>query len=228
MTKNKVTAALLALGGVLTTAAFFMAFFYAPAITYNDGRIGLAQKIFYFHVPVAEASFLIFGFAAFYAIRFLMTRRKEFDTRSRVATEVTLLFVILTMVTGDIWTRTEWGAWWVWEPRLTTYFILTLLVIAYFVLRSSVEDEERRAVYASVFCILAFIDAPVSFLITRLVPSGLHPIVFKQGGLEPSMLVTFIIAQIGMLMIGYAVYQLRVGEEHLRERLEAAKAAIEG
>ena len=69
--------------------------------------------------------------------------------------EVTLLFVILTLITGDLWTKASWGVWWEWEPRLTTYFIMTLLVIAYFVLRNSVEDEERRAVYAAVFGIIA-------------------------------------------------------------------------
>lgn len=227
MAKDRITLGTLLFGGLLSTAAFFMAFFYAPPIVYNDGRIDFAQKIFYFHVPVAEASFLVFFFTAFYGVRFLMTRNKEYDTKARIATEVTLLFVILTMMTGIIWTRVEWGVWWQWEPRLTTYFIMTLLVIAYFVLRSSVEDEERRAVYAAVFGIIAFIDAPLSFLITRLIPS-VHPVVFKGGGLEPPMLVTFIIAQIGMLLFGYSIYQLRMREEHLRERLELLKASLEG
>jgi len=227
VTKNRLTMWFLGLGGLITTVTFFMAFFYAPPSLFRDGRIDFAQKIFYFHVPVAEASFLVFFFTAFYGVRFLMTRRKEFDTKARVATEVTLVFVVLTLITGDLWTKFEWGAWWVWEPRLITYFIMTLLVIAYFVLRSSVEDEERRAVYAAVFGILAFIDAPISFAITRLVPSGFHPVVLKSGGLEPPMLLTFIIGQIGMLMLGYAIFRLRMGEEVTRERLETLKAALE-
>ena len=227
MGKDKLTWSLLGLGGLLTTAAFFMTFFYAPPVLYPDGRIDFAQKIFYFHVPVAEASFLVFFFTAFYGIRFLMKKDKVFDTKAKVATEVTLMFVILTMATGILWTKAEWGVWWVWEPRLTTYFIMTLLVIAYFVLRSSIEDEERRATYAAVFGIIAFIDAPISFSITRWYRS-VHPVVFAGGegsGLEPPMLVTFIIAQIGMLMLGYAIYQLRMREERLGERVEALKVS---
>jgi heme exporter protein C len=241
---------LLIIGGVLTTFDFFWAFLRSTVVSFGTvtaaaaiatarpvlgsgpngleyGRAWFSQKIFYFHVPVAEASFLVFGVAAFFAIRFLMTRRKEYDTKSRIAMEVTLLFVILTMITGDLWTRASWNVWWQWEPRLTTYFIMTLLVIAYFVLRNSVEDEERRAVYASVFCIIAFIDAPISFMITRILPST-HPNPITEGSLDASQLVPFIIGQIGMLMIAYAIYTVRMTEERLHERLDIAKESLEG
>ncbi len=189
------------------------------------GRPDWGQKIFYFHVPVAEISFVVFAFAAFYAVRFLMTRNREYDTKQRVSMEVTLVFVGLTMATGILWTKAAWGVWWDWEPRLTTYFILTLLVVAYFVLRNSVEDEERRAVYAAVFSILAFIDVPISFFITRLIPSN-HPVI-ESGGLEGPMLVSFIIGQVGMIALGYAIYQLRMGEVQLHDRIEQAKALLE-
>jgi heme exporter protein C len=233
-THNKVTLAALIGGGLLTTAAFFMAWFYAPfSLTGSGEAIDFAQKIFYFHVPVAEASFLVFGFAAYYAIRFLMSRDRMYDTKSRISMEVTLLFVLLTMATGVLWTRAEWNTWWQWEPRLTTYFIMTLLVIGYFVLRNSVEDEERRATYGAVFAIIAFIDAPISFFITRWASSTQqnHPIVFGGGpgsGLEPPMLITFIVAQIGMLLFAYAIFQIRMREERLSDRLEAIKLALGG
>jgi heme exporter protein C len=103
---------------------------------------------------------------------------------------------------------------------------MTLLVVAYFVLRNSVEDEERRALYAAAFSILAFIDAPISFFITRLIPST-HPVI-ERGGLQPPMLITFIVAQIGMLFVGYAIYRLRMGEMELRDRIERAKTELEG
>lgn len=189
------------------------------------GRPDWGQKIFYFHVPVAEISFVVFAFAAFYGLRFIMTRKREYDTKARVSMEVTLTFVMLTMATGILWTRAAWGVWWEWEPRLTTYFIMTLLVVAYFVLRNAVEDEERRALYAAAFSILAFIDAPISFFITRLIPSN-HPVI-ERGGLEPPMLITFIVAQIGMLLLGYAIYQLRMGEVLLQDRIEQAKTQLE-
>jgi heme exporter protein C len=236
--RNKLTLGFLSLGGVLTLAAFIMAFFYSPVAVLDDGiRPDVSFQIFYFHVPMAEASFLVFAVAAFYSLRFLLKKDRLQDVKARIGMEVTLMFVILTMVTGDLWTKARWGVWWEWEPRLTTYFLMTLLVIGYFVLRNSIEDEERRATYAAVFGIIAFLDAPISFFITRVAQSGTaggvgnHPIVFGgSGGLgtTPQALITFIVAQVGMLMLGYALFQLRMREETLKERLESAKISLGG
>jgi hypothetical protein len=86
--RDLITPAALVGGAVLTTTAFLMAFLWAPPAVYEDGfRYDLSFQIFYFHVPVAEASFLVFAFAAFYAIRFLMTKDRVFDTKSRIAME---------------------------------------------------------------------------------------------------------------------------------------------
>lgn len=193
---------------------------------YQYGQPWFSQKIFYFHVPVAEASFLVLIIAAYFSIRFLMTKRREYDTKARVAMETSLIFVVLTMITGVLWTKASWGVWWEWEPRLTTYFIMMLMMISYFVLRSSVEEDERRATYAAVFGILAAINAPISFMITRVIPSS-HPVVF-QSGMATSNLLPFIIGQIGMLMLGYGIYVLRMSEERLRDRVDISKEALEG
>jgi heme exporter protein C len=245
----RIAIVLVIIGGLLTTAAFFMAFFFAEVQSfgtetfpealetafpytgqtetgYSYGRPWFSQKIFYFHVPVAEASFLILMIAAFFSARFLFTKKASDDTKARVAMETALVFVVLTMITGVLWTRASWGVWWEWEPRLTTYFIMMLMMIAYFVLRSSIEEEERRATYAAVFGILAAINAPISFMITRIIPSN-HPVVF-QSGMAGSNLLPFIIGQIGMLMIGYGIYVVRMSEERLHERIEIGKEALEG
>lgn len=142
--------------------------------------------------------------------------------------QVTLVFIVATMISGDLWTRFEWGVWWVWEPRLTTYFILMLLVIGYFVLRNAIEDPEKSARFAAVFCIIAFVDAPISFLITRLVPSSVHPVVFRtDSGLPPLMLIPFLLGLAGVLMVAFGLYRyaLRVNAaadevEELKRRLE--------
>ena len=194
--------------------------------TFNYGKADWGQKIFYFHVPIAIGSFLIFLFAAYFAVRFLMTKNHDYDTRSRIAMEVSFLFIILTMATGILWTKAAWGVWWEWEPRLTTYAILTLLTVAYFVLRSTVEDAERRATYAAAFCILAAIDVPISFGITRILPST-HPVI-ERGGLEGPMLASFLMGMFGMMLIAYVFYELRLREEFMREKLESIKSALEG
>ncbi|MRX82127.1 cytochrome c biogenesis protein [Eggerthella guodeyinii] len=228
-------------GGVLTTVGFLLTFFYAPLVNGAsvDGveMIGgqmvsnmllLSQKIFYFHMPVAITSFVALAFTAYYGIRFLMTKEKRFDTCGKIATEIALVFILCTMFSGEMWERFEWGVWWTWEPRLTTYFILMLLVIGYFILRNAIDDPERRATYASVFGIIAFVDAPICFMITRLIPSGVHPTIFRtDSGLSPDMLLPLLLSMFGMFMIAFALYRYRFRQVRLTERVEAVKELLE-
>ena len=244
MHKNRADAlvpALLVLGALLIVADVVWTFTLAPLVQGAQlsepvviagqmvtTKLLLSQKIFYLHVPVAVASFAAMGVAAFHALRFLMTKDRAHDVHSRTAMQITLVFIVATMISGDLWTRFEWGVWWVWEPRLTTYFILMLLVIGYFVLRNALDDPEKAARFAAVFCIVAFVDAPISFLITRLVPSSVHPVVFRtDSGLPPLMLIPFLLGMAGVLMIAFALYRyaLRVNAaadevEDLKRRLE--------
>ncbi len=237
---DKVALPALITGAVLTTAGFLMAFLYAAPV--NGAALNapvlvgdvmvthqqlLSQKIFYFHMPVAIVSFVALVFAAYYAVRFLMTREQRFDTCSRVAMEISLLFVVFTMITGDLWTRFEWGVWWTWEPRLTTYLILMLIVIAYFVMRNAVDDPERRAVYSSVISIIALVDVPICFMITRLIPSSIHPVVAREGGMAPDMAATVVVVMIGMMLVAFGLYRLRFRQARLQERMDALKEQLE-
>lgn len=191
-------------------------------------KLLLSQKIFYLHVPVAIASFAAMGCGAYRALRFLMTKDRIHDVRSRTAMQVTLVFIVATMISGDLWTRFEWGVWWVWEPRLTTYFILMLLVIGYFVLRNAIEDPEKSARFAAVFCIIAFVDAPISFLITRLVPSSVHPVVFRSdSGLPPLMLIPFLLGLAGVLMVAFGLYRYALRVNVAADEVEGLKRRLE-
>lgn len=237
---DRMAPAALAAGAVLTTVGFLMAFLYAAPV--NGASVGqtvlvagqmvsskllLSQKIFYFHMPVALVSFGALAFAAYYCLRFLMTKQQRFDTCARVAMEVALVFVICTMITGEMWTRFEWGVWWTWEPRLTTYLILMLIVIAYFVLRGAIDDPERRATYAAVIGIIAFVDVPICYLVTRLIPSSIHPVVLREGGMSADMGITVAVVMVGMVLVGFALYRLRFRQVRLAERVEALKEQLE-
>ena len=230
----------IAAGAVLTTVGFLMAFLYAAPVngaalsapelvgdTMVTNQQLLSQKIFYVHMPVAIVSFIALAFGAYYGIRFLTTREQRFDTCSRVAMEIALLFIVFTMVTGDLWTRFEWGVWWTWEPRLTTYLILMLIVIAYFVMRNSVDDPERRAAYAGVISVIALVDVPICFMITRLIPSSIHPVVAREGGMAPDMAMTLVVIMVGMMLVAFALYRLRFRQVRLAERLQALKCQLE-
>ena len=227
-------------GAVLTTVGFLMAFLYAAPVNgaalESPELVGdvmvthqqlLSQKIFYFHMPVAIVSFVALAFAAYYGIRYLMTRQARFDTCSKTAMEIALLFVAFTMITGDLWTRFEWGVWWTWDPRLTTYLILMLIAIAYFVLRNAVDDPERRAAFASVVSIIALVDVPICFMITRLIPSSVHPVVAREGGMAPDMALTVMMCMAGMMLVAFGLYRLRFRQARLAERVQALKEQLE-
>lgn len=228
-------------GAILTTAAFILAFTVAPLV-YGPAVDGFAligdqmvtnkflisQKIFYFHMPVAMVSMVVLAFTAYYAFRFLATKDPKYDTRSKTATTIALLFVIATMTSGDLWTAYEWQTWWVWDPRLTTYLVLTLVILGYFLLRVAIDDPERRAVYASVIGIIAFVNSLVTTFITRVIPSNVHPVIIRSdSGLSPEMQLPLILAVIGFLMIAYGLYHFRLRHNVLKERVEALKEQLD-
>ena len=238
---DSIAPVVLALGALLTTAGFVLAFTLAGPVNGANvngveviggqmvaNQLLFSQKIFYWHVPVAVASFVALAFEAFYSLRFLMTRDAAWDMRAKVATEVAFVFVFCVMATGVAWTRFEWGVWWTWDPRLTTYLILMLLVIAYFILRTAIDDPERRAAFASVFGIIMFVDVPITMLITRLIPSSVHPVVFRtDSGLSPDMLVPFLLSLFGMLCVTYGLFRLRLRSDELTERVEHIKEQLD-
>jgi len=237
---DKLAIPALAAGAVLTTVGFLLAFLVVGPVNgaalntpemVGDTMVThqqlLSQKIFYFHMPVAIVSFVALTFAAYYSFRYLSTHEQRFDTCAAVAMEVSLLFVVFTMVTGDLWTRFEWGVWWTWEPRLTTYLILMLIAIGYFVLRNAVDDPERRAAYSGVLGIVAFVDVPICFAITRLIPSSIHPVVTREGGMTPDMALAVFAIMAGMMLVAFALYRVRFRQVRLNERMQALKDELE-
>ena len=102
-----------------------------------------------------------------------------------------------------------------------------IIVIAYFVLRNALDEPERRATFASVVSIIALIDVPICFMVTRLIPSSIHPVVLREGGMSPDMAITVLVVLVGMLCLAHGLYRLRFRSLRLSERLEALKEQFE-
>lgn len=231
----------LAVGAILTVVGFVLAFTIAAPV--NGARVDgvemiggqmvgnqmlLSQKIFYFHMPVAITSFALITCAAYFGVRYLSTKKASYDLKARLAEEVSLVFVVMVMVSGEMWERFEWGIWWTWDPRLTTYFILMLLVIAYFVLRAAIDDPERRASYASVVSIVTFVDVPICFMITRMIPSSIHPTIFRSdSGLSPDMLIPLVCVLVGMLCIAWGIFRWRYRLERIQDAIDQIKQTLD-
>jgi len=129
-----------------------------------------------FHVPMSFVAFIAFLLATIYSIIFLRTKKMDYDYRARAASAIGLLFTILATVTGSIWARFSWGTFWNWDPRETSIFILLLIYVAYFLLRSLLEEgEEKKARIAAVYNIIAFVTVPFLMFVLPRITQSLHP-----------------------------------------------------
>jgi heme exporter protein C len=83
------------------------------------------------------------------------------DRVAHCAMEVSVVFIVLTLITGSIWGRPTWGVWWAWDARLTSTAILGVLALGYLALRRANDDQALRARRSAVFAILAAINVPI-------------------------------------------------------------------
>ncbi len=219
--------ALFAVAGVLLIVGVVLAFWYSPV---DASSMGFSQKILYYHAPIAAAALVAYGVAFVAAIAYLRTQDLKWDRLGFVSVRIGLVFSVLVMITGMIWGKAAWGTWWAWEPRLTTFLLACFLYAAYWVLRSVVDEEQRRATYAAVFAVIAFIDVPITFFATRFLPEGLHPVVVGPGGggMEGSMAVSFGICMIGMLVLMAAMIVRDLEIELIKDRVTDLKTSLGG
>ncbi|MEA2248985.1 MAG: heme exporter protein [Solirubrobacteraceae bacterium] len=212
---------------VTMTAAFGLAFFYAPM----DADQGFMQKIFYVHVPLAIVALGGFVFGGIMAIQHLRTRDPRYDLRSYVAIHLSLVLGAGVLITGAIWAKASWGHWWVWdEPTLVSFLIVFLLYATYQPMRFSIEEPERQARYASVFAITAGAFVPLNFLAVRLAQAYTHPRVFAtaDGGLPPKMQLTFLIALAGMTLLYVTLWRYEMTSKNTSAQLRALRRRLAG
>lgn len=167
------------------------------------GTLGQGARVIFFHIPVAWVTTLAFLTSVGYSIRYLLKRQRLDDRRAANAAGLGIVFCVLATVTGSIFARITWGAFWNWDPRETSIFFLLLFYAAYFALRAAVADEESRAALSSAYNILGIVVVPfLVFVAPRLSAlAGLHPepILNVRGELDmaPLVLVVFLAALVG-------------------------------
>lgn len=139
--------------------------------------VGLEEnaKIIFFHVPTSWLTVVGFFMAFFYSIKYLRKRDLADDAKAYTSAQLGMIFCILATVTGAVWAKFAWGAFWSWDPRQTSIFALLLIYGAYFALRSSIENEDKRAALSSVYSIISFITVPFFIFIMPRIMKGLHP-----------------------------------------------------
>lgn len=171
--------------GVWMVLGILAAFLWVGPVLDNAGRPmftmgGHGAKAFFFHMPNAWLATLTYVLGAWYAVRYLRSprwtgdlRANDDDLKSAVSMELGLLFAFLATVTGSIFAKNEWGAYWVWtDPRMVSILVIMLIYAAYLVLRGAIEEPEKRARLSAAYALVAVI--PGLFLIwvlPRIVPT---------------------------------------------------------
>jgi heme exporter protein C len=212
--------AVLAAAGVLT--ALYMVFFYAP----TESTMGIVQRIFYVHVPSAWVAFLAFGIVALCSLGYLWLRDERLDAIAVSAAELGTVFTTIVLLTGPLWGRIAWGAWWVWEPRLTLTLLLWFIYVGYFMLRGSTESPERGKRFGAVLGIVGAVDIPLIHLSVQWFRSQ-HPkpVILKPEGptADAAIVQTLLVSLLAFTLLFFALLLYRYGLERLRWRAEALR-----
>ena len=200
----------------------YAALFIAP----TERTMGLIQRIFYFHAPSAWTGFIAFFISLVGSIAYLRTRAPKWDWLAVSSAELGIPFITVMLVTGPIWAKPVWGIWWTWDWRLTSTFVLWLLYIAYLLLRTLVDEPERRAVISAVFNIFAAVDIPlVYFSIWFFRTQHPQPVIGDGGSLDPRMRNVMLLCWVALLGIFLILLRQRYRLEALR--FEVARIRLE-
>jgi heme exporter protein C len=198
----EITQKLLAAGFVAGLAAIF---FWVPTEAFQ----GVSQRILYVHAPAAWAAYLAFGVVLVGSIGYLKTSDVRWDWVAYASAKVGVLFTALNLVTGMLWGRPIWGAYWAWDPRLTLTLVLLLIFFGYLTFRANAGDETRGARIAAVIGIAGFAVVPmVHFSVDWW--RGQHPsrtVIRPEAGpaLPAEMLLT-LVAMTAVFTVLYLVF----------------------
>lgn len=199
--------ALLGIAGV-----YVMALGFTPIEVHQ----GLAQKIFYVHVPAAWSAMLAFSLVGIVSGLYLWLQDPRMDLFAASSAEVGVAFAAVMLTTGPIWAKPIWGTWWTWDARLTLTLFLFFLFVGYLALRTAVHDRHERARFSAVVGIMGLLLVPFIHLSVYLFRT-LHPqpIVLKPSApsLPWEMLRTLLVStgMFTLLYVGLVTMRYGIG-----------------
>ena len=180
----------------------------------------------YFHVPMWFSMIFLFLMSVVYSIKGLSSTNLSYDTKARELVNAGIIFGILGTITGSIWAKFTWGAWWVNDVKLNGSAITMLIYLAYVVLRGSLDDEQKRARISAVYNIFAFVLLLVFIGILPRMTDSLHPgnggnPGFNSYDTDKSMLMVFYPAVLGWILLGWWIASIRIRISIVEQKLEA-------
>lgn len=188
---------------------------------------GLAQKIFYFHVPSAYALYLSGVLCAVASGAYLVRPTEARDAWAKAAAEHAVLFGALVLVSGPLWAKKAWGVYWTWEPRLTTSLLTVLTYVAVVLVRAFAGRGHAERKFAAALGVLGTANLPIVHLAVRRW-GGNHPTVIGRGGggLEhPDMKIALTLGFVALTLLACLLIAHRVRTLLLEARVTALEEA---
>jgi heme exporter protein C len=209
----------------VTALLFVVTIEYVFLRTPIEARMGIVQKIFYFHVPSAYCMYLGATACLVGSVAYLITDREGFDAFARAGGELAVVFGLVVMTTGPLWAAKAWGRYWTWDPRLTTSMLSVLLYVAYALLRSFSGGGSGEKRFAAALGILGAANLPIIHYSVQKW-SGQHPTVIsnKGGGLQdPAMKIALSLGFLAFTLLAIVLLWTRTRLLVAEARLVAAE-----
>jgi len=174
----------------VSVVASYAAIVWAP----SEATMGDLYRIVYVHVASAWICYVAFSLSLIASMAFLAKRKHAYDRTAEIAAILGLVYGAVALISGSIWAKAMWGAYWNWDPRETTTLILWIAYMGYVSIKHSIGNIEKRAVIGAVYNILAFSTVPLSYLSILLLPT-LHPQILSSSGvtLTTPMIATLLV-----------------------------------
>ena len=181
-----------------------------------EPTMGIIQKIFYFHAPIAWLLLLSTMVCAAGAVMYLFRGSEKGDRLAVAAAELGVLFGLCTLVTGPLWARVAWGVFWTWDARLTSSLLLWLMLIAFLLARRYGGPAAKKL--SAALALFAAVDAPLVYVSVN-VWRTIHPKTTVVPSLAPAMARVFF-TSLALFTVLFGVLLV------LRLRLEKARATL--
>ncbi len=169
----------------------------------------------YFHVPMWFTMMALFLVSLIYSLKYLSGSSPDHDLVAAEAARVAMVFGIAGLLTGMLWARFTWGAWWVNDTKLNGSAATMLVYAAYFILRNSVPEKQKRARLSAVYAIFSFSLMIVFIMVLPRLTDSLHPgnggnPAFGSYDLDSRMRAVFYPAVAGWILVGLWILQIRI------------------
>jgi len=195
---------------ILTVAGLYLSFFVAP----TDFQQGESYRIIFIHVPAAWMSMFIYIVMACWAAAGLIFNTRLSSMMASALAPTGALFTFIALWTGALWGKPTWGAWWVWDARLTSELILLFLYMGFLALHAAIDDPRRADRASAVLALVGVVNVPIIYFSVKWW-NTLHQGASVSMTMAPKMATTMLL---GMLIMALACWMYSIAVALARVR----------